>query len=82
MSSGFGLSGTFLFYAGVNLFGLITLYFLLPETEGRTLQEIEEHYAGIQNLKYRPKNDKLSIKEKWAASNPAITTDFDAESKL
>ncbi|KAF7996392.1 hypothetical protein HCN44_002024 [Aphidius gifuensis] len=82
MSSGLGLSGTFLFYAGVNLFGLIILYFLLPETEGRTLQEIEEHYAGIQNLKYKPKNDKLSIKEKWAASNQAISTDIDAESKL
>lgn len=82
MTNGIGLYGTFLFYAGVNLFGVIIFYFILPETEGRTLQEIEEHYAGIQDLKYKPKNDRISIKEKWAASNSAIVTDIDAESKL
>lgn len=82
MSKSMGLSGTFLFYAGINLFGVIILYLILPETENRTLQEIEEHYAGIQNLKHKPKKDKLHIKEKWAASNPAVITDFDTESKL
>ncbi|XP_058790660.1 facilitated trehalose transporter Tret1-like isoform X2 [Phymastichus coffea] len=48
------LAGTFLFFTLINFFGLIVLYFILPETEGRTLQEIEQHYAGVRNLKDRP----------------------------
>lgn len=81
MVEGMGLSGTFLFYAGVNLVGGIALYLSLPETEGRTLKEIEEHFAGIQSLKHRPKNGEIVFKEKWAAANPAMVPD-DVESKL
>ncbi|XP_015115507.1 facilitated trehalose transporter Tret1 isoform X2 [Diachasma alloeum] len=81
MVNAMGLSGTFLFYAGMNLAGGIALYLSLPETEGRTLKEIEEHFAGIQSLKHRPKNDGLADKEKWATANPAMVLD-DVESKL
>lgn len=49
------LGGTFLFFTLINFFGLIVLYYILPETEGRTLQEIEDHYSGVQKLKDRPK---------------------------
>ena len=81
MKEGMDLSGTFLFYACINLAGIIILYFILPETEGRTLKEIEEHFAGIQNLKHRPKKEELGVKEKWAASNPTPIND-DIESKF
>jgi len=55
---------------------------ILPETEGRTLREIEEHYAGIQNLKDRPRKEQQATKEKWAVTNPAIVYDENTESKL
>ncbi|XP_063979290.1 facilitated trehalose transporter Tret1-like isoform X2 [Diachasmimorpha longicaudata] len=81
MVNALGLSGTFLFYAGMNLAGGIALYLSLPETEGRTLKEIEEHFAGIQSLHHRPKKDGFEDKEKWASANPAMVLD-DVESKL
>jgi len=82
MVNGMSLSGTFFFYSLINFIGLCFLYAILPETEGRTLREIEEHYAGIQNLKDRPREVLRANKEKWAATNPAIVYDENVESKL
>ncbi|XP_073832397.1 uncharacterized protein isoform X2 [Musca autumnalis] len=39
------MPGTFWFYSAVAFVGCITLYFTLPETEGRTLGEIEAHFS-------------------------------------
>lgn len=39
------MPGTFWFYSAVALIGAIILYFVLPETEGRTLVEIERHFV-------------------------------------
>jgi SP family galactose:H+ symporter-like MFS transporter len=39
-----GKSGTFLFYALVGIAAWIFVYLLLPETKGRTLEDIEEHW--------------------------------------
>lgn len=39
------LPGTFWFYSAVALIGCITLYFVLPETEGKTLLEIETYFV-------------------------------------
>lgn len=36
-----GNNGVFLLYSIVSLFGTIFVYFILPETKGKTLQEIE-----------------------------------------
>lgn len=82
MMNGVSLSGTFFFYSLVNLIGGCLLFVILPETEGRTLREIEEHYAGIQNLKGRPKKEQRAFKEKWAVTNPAVVYDECSESKL
>lgn len=81
MVNGMTLAGTFWFYAIVGLLGSLVIYFILPETEGRTLLEIEEHYAGIQDLKKRPYKEDIPFKEKWAVANPTPVVD-DLESKL
>ncbi|XP_015600089.1 facilitated trehalose transporter Tret1 [Cephus cinctus] len=81
MNEGITLAGTFWFYASVNLLGTVALYFILPETEGRTLEEIENHYAGIHNLKDKPKKNELTFKEQCSATNPIPIND-DIESKL
>lgn len=44
------LPGTFWFYSGVAFIGCIVFYFVLPETEGRTLLDIEEHFLGKRSL--------------------------------
>ncbi|KAK0075714.1 hypothetical protein PV326_011341, partial [Microctonus aethiopoides] len=81
MVDGMELSGTFLFYAGINFIGGVVLFYLLPETEGRTLKEIEDHYAGIQSLKTKSQTKKMEMKEKWAVSNPGLVND-DIETKI
>lgn len=54
------LSGTFWFYSAVAFVGCIIFYFTLPETEGRTLLEIEEHFLGKRSLsEKKPKSDGL-----------------------
>ncbi|KAJ2939789.1 hypothetical protein O0L34_g17981 [Tuta absoluta] len=42
-----GLPGTYVLYAGAITYFLIVMWFLLPETKGRTLQEIEDEYKGV-----------------------------------
>ncbi|TMW51385.1 hypothetical protein DOY81_003509 [Sarcophaga bullata] len=63
MLSTLTLPGTFWFYSAVAFVGAITLYFTLPETEGRTLGEIEAHFSkkSTKNLlcKKQQKQEKL-----------------------
>ncbi|KAJ9594189.1 hypothetical protein L9F63_014349, partial [Diploptera punctata] len=71
------LPGTFWFYGVVSLIGTVIFYFFLPETEGRTLYEIQEHFAGLRDLlkegKVNSKNNRNNPpSEKWAAVNPAM----------
>lgn len=44
MVATFTLNGTFLFYSAVALIGCLILYFILPETENKTLLEIEAYF--------------------------------------
>lgn len=48
MVAGMTLPGTFWFYSAIAMIGCIILYFTLPETEGKTLIEIETYFVGSQ----------------------------------
>lgn len=41
------MPGVFLFFSTMTFVGLITFYFIIPETEGKTLLEIEHHYTNL-----------------------------------
>ncbi|XP_069694805.1 facilitated trehalose transporter Tret1-like [Periplaneta americana] len=45
LEGGLQLYGTFWLYCAVNVTCFIVMYFQLPETEGRTLQDIERHFS-------------------------------------
>lgn len=55
---GFGRSGAFFCFSGVSFFGTLFVYFFLPETQGKTLTEIEEHFAGRSQTKTHKKTTK------------------------
>ena len=42
----YGYSTMFFMFAGCTVVYFITATFFLPETKGKTLEEIEEHFAG------------------------------------
>jgi len=42
----FGYSTMFVFFAACTVIYFITATFFLPETKGKTLEEIEEHFSG------------------------------------
>lgn len=60
------LPGTLFLYGGVSLAGAIILYFILPETEGKTLDEVQEKFAS----KKKNVDEELDGKARWAAENP------------
>ncbi len=45
----YGYSMMFFFFAGCTVIYFITATFFLPETKGKTLEEIEEHFEGRKN---------------------------------
>lgn len=57
------LPGIMLSYSSVALFGAVTLYFILPETEGKTLYEISDHFSGKVKLdnKVKRKGNDMEI---------------------
>ncbi|XP_060809830.1 facilitated trehalose transporter Tret1 [Amyelois transitella] len=79
----FAVWGTYGFYGIVGLTGCIAFYFILPETEGKTLNEIEDHYAGRKRLtnavyrsKKRPKTEISSMFENKGTINPSFEPDI------
>jgi len=44
--SNYGYSTIFFVFAGFTLVYFVTAMFFLPETKGKTLEEIEEHFEG------------------------------------
>ncbi|CAG9768329.1 unnamed protein product [Ceutorhynchus assimilis] len=52
------LAGVFWINSCVALLGIVLMYFLLPETEGKHLLEITEHYAGRRKLSNNVRRQK------------------------
>ncbi|XP_034835778.1 facilitated trehalose transporter Tret1-like [Maniola hyperantus] len=50
LESSFHIHGTFLLYSIIGFIGTVYLYFFLPETERKTLVEIEAYYKGNQKI--------------------------------
>ena len=42
-----GIDGLFFMFASVTLFSIVFVYFFVPETFGKSLEEIEEHYRRL-----------------------------------
>ncbi|KAL0852084.1 hypothetical protein ABMA28_000328 [Loxostege sticticalis] len=74
--------GTYGFYSIVCFTGCIVFYFVLPETEGKKLIDIENHFAGLKKLdnqvyksKKRPKTDISRMHELKGTTNPSFEGD-------
>lgn len=50
LASSITLPGVFLFYSIIGLLGVCVLYFVLPETEGKPLTDITNHFRGVSKL--------------------------------
>ena len=48
VASKYGYSAMFFLFAGFTVIYFLTAAFFLPETKGKTLEEIEEHFAGVK----------------------------------
>ncbi|CAH0716177.1 unnamed protein product, partial [Brenthis ino] len=44
------ICGTYGFYGIICLTGCVVFYFILPETEGKRLNDIENHFSGVKRL--------------------------------
>ncbi|CAL4060372.1 unnamed protein product, partial [Meganyctiphanes norvegica] len=55
-----GVSGTCLLYGAVCILGLIIMYFIVPETKGRTLTEIEAYFT-YTNLQWNTDDPKKDL---------------------
>jgi len=51
LNSALGASGTFWLYGVISVFGFIFIYKKLPETKGKSLEEIEEEIIGLNSQK-------------------------------
>ncbi|XP_071451862.1 facilitated trehalose transporter Tret1-like [Hetaerina americana] len=77
------LPGVFWLNGGIGLAGAVYLYFILPETEGHQLYEIQQHFEGkidLRKIGVASKAKSLAMKakldkENWAADNPAMTAE-------
>lgn len=59
--------GTFYLFCGISVLGLIVLYFMLPETKNKTLEEVEQLFMSEE---YRSQHKKYMTYE--AKDNPAF----------
>lgn len=61
MVAAFTLNGTFLFYSAVAFIGCFVLYFSLPETENKTLEEIQAFFD--KNLRTQLKQTEIKLND-------------------
>ena len=61
LEAAFTPTGAFCWYAGWNFFGFVYAYFLLPETKGRTLEELDRIFEARRPVKESLKKQKLAV---------------------
>ncbi|XP_063922496.1 facilitated trehalose transporter Tret1-like isoform X1 [Zophobas morio] len=73
------LPGVFWLYSGFAFGGVVILYFVLPETEGKTLFEITEHFLGNERLDNKVKRSKSTKAATSGEVNRGFRNDDDVE---
>ncbi|XP_069699247.1 facilitated trehalose transporter Tret1-like isoform X5 [Periplaneta americana] len=68
-----GLHNVFVFYTAVACAGTVTMYFCLPETQGKTLEEIEEYFRS---------GGKSAMDKEKAASSKLLQVTVQEKSSL
>ncbi|CAH2034183.1 unnamed protein product, partial [Iphiclides podalirius] len=74
--------GTYGFYGLICLTGCVVFYFILPETEGKKLNDIENHFAGVKKLSnevYRSKKRKNLEISKMREIKGAVNQSFEGD---
>ncbi|KAF6203369.1 hypothetical protein GE061_003788 [Apolygus lucorum] len=66
----FGLRAMFVSYAVVSLLGAVVYYFMLPETEGRSLEDVQAHFRGELDL-----TDENYCRRRRREAQPGETND-------
>lgn len=67
LTKALGSAGTFLLFAGFSIIGVIAIYFLVPETKGMHIEEIEKMLEkGYIPKAFRPKNEMKGKDEQSA----------------
>lgn len=67
----FGDTGAFCWYGAWNIFGWVFAYFMLPETKGLTLEELD----GVFSMRNREHSSYYFHKLPWYASKYALRCD-------
>ncbi|KAJ2954361.1 hypothetical protein O0L34_g2623 [Tuta absoluta] len=70
--------GTYGLYGVVCATGCVVFYFILPETEGKKLNDIENHFAGVKKLTnevYKSKRKQALEMDKMGNVNPSFECD-------
>ncbi|XP_026497541.1 facilitated trehalose transporter Tret1-like isoform X2 [Vanessa tameamea] len=74
--------GTYTLYGFICLIGCLVFYFILPETEGKALIDIENHFAGVKRLTnevYKTKKKEYveasKMRDLKGTSNPTFEGD-------
>ena len=68
MQKQLGLDGLFWLMSCVSLFSIVFAYFCVPETYGKTLEEIEEHYRNICYPKGEFEKRALKSPRSWTCN--------------
>ncbi|XP_031638552.1 facilitated trehalose transporter Tret1-like [Contarinia nasturtii] len=60
LTSMFTLNGTFWIYSAVSVLGCVTLFFILPETENKTLEHIQEFFTASKTKRPNQHDEKCN----------------------
>ncbi|KAK5646897.1 hypothetical protein RI129_005361 [Pyrocoelia pectoralis] len=69
------IPGMYYLYGGISFVGVIVLYFALPETEGKTLEEIADHFHGVSKLDNKVRRNTKDTSKASGNDNPSFSND-------